>query len=183
MNGSPHHEWAEWEDDLLRRDYATRPTGPICAALNRTGDGVRSRAVRLGLHKEPVSGGRPDSRGKRIAPVAVVPAQPLVGVAELMADLADARLEADALRILLAMSRDMLSEQEAGEALGVSSDPPPQHFDSAGRTRPVSSPLVMHLVAQAAIGMDIASKRLHRGGVLEGSGGSNQFVRRAGGER
>ncbi len=89
----------------------------------------------------------------------------VVTAAELMADLADARLECDALRVLLAMSRGLLTEAEAGDALGVSAEKPPTPV-SGGPGLHRTSPLTMHVAEQAARGMDLASRRLGMGGVI-----------------
>lgn len=146
--------WSQAEEEFMRTHYGTRAAGWIASQLGRSVQAIRIRAFHLGLSKS----------------IRPAPGPPVIPAIELMADLADARLEADALRVLLAMSRGYITDQEAGEALGLSTDPPdrpPARLHTTGGNQSHrTSPLLMHAAEQAARGMDIASRRLGRGGVI-----------------
>ena len=146
--------WTEAEEEFMRANYGTENAGWIARQLGRSVKAVHQRAFRLGLTKS-------------LRPILT---PPVISAVELMADLADARLEADALRVLLAMSRGYITDQEAGEALGLSTDPPERPptrlHTTGGNLGHRTSPLLMHAAEQAARGMDIASRRLGRGGVI-----------------
>jgi hypothetical protein len=152
--------WTEAEEEFMRAHYGTRSGGDIARQLGRSIQAIRLRAFHMGLTKSL----RP------------APGPPVIPAVELMADLADARLEADALRVLLAMSRGYITDQEAGETLGLSTDPPPPTRGTPGGNQSHrTSPLLMHAAEQAARGMDIASTRLGSGGVL-GVGEGGRFA-------
>lgn len=145
--------WSEREDDIMRAEYRPGRAAYLAATLGRSADSVHNRAKRLGLTapRRYLSDVR-----RETTPPAPLPSPALV------VELAESRMEADALRVLLALSRGYLSEDEAGRALGVSAD----RRARGGGQPPWASPLEMHTLEQAARGMDLASRRIGGGGVI-----------------
>lgn len=159
--------WTERDDAIIVAEYRPGRAPYLAAMLGRSVTAVHKRAQKLGL----------TTRQRRLPDVRHQSAPSLPSPA-LVVELAEARMEADALRILLARAYRMLGDDEAGLALGVSADlPEPVN----GRAVSAVSPLHLHAVEQAARGMDLASKRLGRGGVIgDMTAASLQAIRRGG---
>lgn len=165
--------WTEQDDAIMVAQYRPGRAPYLAALLGRSVVAIHKRVKKLGLTT-------PQRRLPDVPHRPVNHASPA-----LVVELAEARMEADALRVLLALIRGYLSDDEAGRALGVSADmPPPVNGRAAGTT----SPLALHAATQAAIGMDLASRRIGGGGCLgereatmDGRTGSGRFAGRGAG--
>jgi len=167
-SNSKNRWWSEADDALLRAEYCRGQAARVAATLGRSLHAVVKRAERIGVAQP-----RPAIVAGRRKPDAPLPSPDVV------VELAEARMEVDALRVLLALKCLLLSAEEAAAALGVSHERPLLNVNRGPGLR-TASPLAMHLAEQAARGMDLASKRLGRGGVLGDTLGSNQHTRRVG---